>query len=104
MGVESEEARNFYINEAIDGNWSTRQLEREINTFSYQRYLASHGNHDVVEDVTKRELPSEPQSIIKDPYVLNFLGLKPDSAFLKNKGINNAAVIMGISAKSGTRK
>ena len=104
LGVESEEARNFYINEAIDGNWSTRQLEREINTFSYQRYLASHGNHDVVEDVTKRELPSEPQSIIKDPYVLNFLGLKPDSAFLKNKGINNAAVIMGISAKSGTRK
>ena len=50
LSVESEEARNFYINEAINGNWSTRQLEREINTFSYQRYLASHGNHDVVDD------------------------------------------------------
>lgn len=43
IGVEGEEARNFYTNEAINGNWSTRQLEREINTFSYQRYLASHG-------------------------------------------------------------
>ena len=35
LRVENEEARNFYINEAISGNWSARQLEREINTFSY---------------------------------------------------------------------
>lgn len=55
LRVENEEARNFYINEAISGNWSARQLEREINTFSYQRYLASHGNHDVVDDTAKRE-------------------------------------------------
>ena len=48
--VEDNDARSFYINEAINGNWSTRQLEREINTFSYQRYLASHGNHDVVDN------------------------------------------------------
>ena len=47
LKVDNEQARNFYIKEAINGNWSTRQLEREINTFSYQRYLASHGNHDV---------------------------------------------------------
>ena len=37
LHVENEQARNFYIKEAIGGNWSTRQLEREINTFSYQR-------------------------------------------------------------------
>ena len=47
MRVDNENARNFYIKEAVEGNWSTRQLEREINTFSYQRYLASHCNHDV---------------------------------------------------------
>ena len=39
LKVNDENARNFYINETISGNWSTRQLEREINTFSYQRYL-----------------------------------------------------------------
>ena len=81
MRVEDIHARNFYIKEAVNGNWSVRQLEREINTFSYQRYLASHGNHDVVEDTAKRELPSEPKDIIKDPYILDFLGMKPDSSF-----------------------
>ena len=81
IGVEGEEARNFYTNEAINGNWSTRQLEREINTFSYQRYLASHGNHDVVDDTAKREKIDDPKDVIKDPYVLDFLGLKADSSF-----------------------
>lgn len=89
--IDDENARNFYIRETLDGNWSVRQLEREINTFSYQRYLASHGNHDVVEDVAKRELPSEPQNIIKDPYVLDFLGLKPDSAFYE-KDLESALI------------
>ena len=89
--IDDENARNFYIRETLDGNWSVRQLEREINTFSYQRYLASHDNHDVVEDIAKGELPSEPQSIIKDPYVLDFLGLKPDSAFYE-KDLESALI------------
>ena len=79
--VEDGDARDFYIKEAIAGNWSTRQLEREINTFSYQRYLASHGKHDVVDDTAKREKKDDPLDIIKDPYVLEFTGLKADSSF-----------------------
>ena len=49
------DAMTFYIKEAVENNWRVRQLEREINTFSYQRYLASHGNHDVIDDTAKRE-------------------------------------------------
>lgn len=82
--IENENAREFYIKEAIEGNWSTRQLEREIGTFSYQRYLASKGNHDVVEDTARQEPPFNPQDIIKDPYVLEFTGLKADSAFYES--------------------
>lgn len=81
MRVDEDNARNFYIKESIEGNWSVRQLQREINTFSYQRYLASHGNHEVVEDTAKREENSDLKDIIKDPYVLEFVGLKPDSSF-----------------------
>ena len=91
MRVEDENARNFYLKEAVDGNWSTRQLEREINTFSYQRYLASHGNHDVVDDTAKRELPINPKDIIKDPYVLEFTGLKADSSFYE-KDLESALI------------
>lgn len=78
ISLKDENARSFYTNEAIKGNWSTRQLEREINTFSYQRYLFSDKNHDVVEDTAKREKGNDPKDIIKDPYVLEFTGLKPN--------------------------
>ena len=81
LSLNDENARNFYIKEAIEGNWSTRQLEWEINTFSYQRYIASKGNHDVVDDTAKKEEPFNPEDIIKDPYVLEFAGLKADSSF-----------------------
>ena len=84
ISVEDENAREFYIKEAIEGNWSTRQLKREIGTFSYQRYLASKGNHDVVDDTARQEAPFNPQDIIKDPYVLEFAGLKADSAFYES--------------------
>ena len=82
--VENKDARNFYIKEAVAANWSVRQLQREINTFSYQRYLVSNGNHDVVEDTAKRENADNPKDIIKDPYVLDFLGLKPNSGFYES--------------------
>ena len=82
--VEDEHARNFYVSEAISGNWSTRQLDREISTFSYQRYLASHGNHDVVDDTAKKEKKDNPLDIIKDPYILDFAGIKPDSSFYES--------------------
>ena len=43
ISLDDENTRKFYMKEAIEGNWSTRQLEREIHTFSYQRYIASNG-------------------------------------------------------------
>ena len=84
LSLEDEKARDFYINEAIEGNWSTRQLEREIHSFSYQRYLASKGNHDVVDDTAKKEPSFDPKDIIKDPYILEFAGIKPDSSFYES--------------------
>ena len=84
LSIADEDARNFYIKEAIEGNWSTRQLEREIHTFSYQRYLASKGNHDVVDDTAKKEPSFDPKDIIKDPYILEFAGIKPDSSFYES--------------------
>ncbi len=77
--IEDDDARNFYMKESVDANWSVRQLQREINTFSYQRYLLSNKNQDVVEDTAKREKGNDPKDIIKDPYVLEFTGLKPNA-------------------------
>lgn len=91
MRLDDNNARQFYVKEAITGNWSVRQLEREINTFSYQRYLASRGNHDVVDDTAKREKSDDPRDVIKDPYVLDFLGMKADSSFYE-KDLESALI------------
>ena len=84
MKVEDDKAREFYVDECAKANWSTRQLERQINTFSYQRLLASRGNYEVVEDTTKREPAKTPEDIIRDPYVLEFLGLEQSASFYES--------------------
>ena len=91
LSLKDENARNFYIKEAIEGNWSVRQLQREINTFSYQRYLVSKENHDVVDDTAKKEQAPDPKDIIKDPYILDFVGIKPDSSFYE-KDLESALI------------
>lgn len=75
MKIENEEIRNFYIEECIEGNWSTRQLERQINTFYYQRILASQNKQIVRNEINKLEKGIQAEDIIKDPFVLEFMGL-----------------------------
>ncbi len=84
MRVENEQARQFYVDECAKSNWSTRQLERQINTFSYQRLLASHNNYAVIADTTAREPAKSPEDIIRDPYVLEFLGMEQSASFYES--------------------
>jgi predicted nuclease of restriction endonuclease-like (RecB) superfamily len=73
--VEENEARDFYVNESIAGNWSTRQLERQINTAYYERMLLTNkGNRQSLRKATEND-PVAPKQFIKDPYILEFLQL-----------------------------
>jgi predicted nuclease of restriction endonuclease-like (RecB) superfamily len=85
MRVEKEATREFYLEECITGNWSTRQLERQINSFYYERLLASRDKKPVKAEIHKLEPGPEPKDIIKDPYVLEFLGLKENKKYLENE-------------------
>ena len=51
MRVENENARNFYIEECIKSNWSTRQLERQITTLFYERLLSSKDKKSINRDI-----------------------------------------------------
>ena len=53
MRVENEKARNFYLEEAIKSNWSIRQLDRQINSFFYERLLSSKNKEEVSKLVRK---------------------------------------------------
>ena len=74
LKVQDETVRNFYLTECISGNWSVRQLERQINTLFYERMLASKDQKTVREEI-QRSVPQalEPKEIIRDPYILEFI-------------------------------
>lgn len=76
LKVEDNVAREFYLNECTKSNWSTRQLERQINSFYYERLLSSQDQEGVRNEIHLLEKGIDVKDIIRDPYVLEFLGLE----------------------------
>ena len=76
LSVENEQARLWYMNEAADSAWSTRQLDRQISTLYYERLLASKDKTPVVTEAKEKMAQLAPQHFIHDPFVLDFLDLK----------------------------
>lgn len=76
LRVKSEEARNWYIEEASKGQWSSRQLDRQISTLYYERLLGSQAKDGVIAEANTNMSKLAPEQFIKDPYVLEFLDLK----------------------------
>jgi predicted nuclease of restriction endonuclease-like (RecB) superfamily len=91
LKVEKENVRDFYIKEAITGNWSTRQLERQINSLFYDRILASKDKKGMILDGRVLEDKMQPENIIKDPFVLEFLNMK-ENAKLAEKKLETALI------------
>ncbi len=75
LRAENEEAREYYLKESIETHWSTRALERQINSFYYERLLSSKQHKTIVSDIEKQTQQSHPADFIKDPYILEFLNL-----------------------------
>ena len=80
MRIENEKIRNFYVEECVKSNWSVRQLKRQIETFYYERLLISQDKESLSKEIELIE-NVEPKNIIKDPYVLEFLGLEGKTSF-----------------------
>ncbi|MBQ8958518.1 MAG: DUF1016 family protein [Bacteroidales bacterium] len=76
ISVENSDARLWYMNEAADSVWSTRQLDRQISTLYYDRLLASQNKQVVIKEAEEKLKAVSPEDFIKDPYVLEFLNLK----------------------------
>ncbi len=78
MRVEEPNRREFYLTESANEGWTSRQLERQINSFYYERLLATQKEHrsEIAEEIFKLEPKNDTDYILKDPYVLEFLDLK----------------------------
>lgn len=79
MRISDEKARAFYTEECAKSAWSVRQLERQINTMYYQRIMASRDKAAVASEIQTLEPKPEYEKIVKDPYVMEFLQIQPDS-------------------------
>ena len=80
LSVKNNHARKFYETEALRGGWSVRQLERQINAQFYERTALSKNKAAMLrkETMPKPNDIISPEEALKDPYVLEFLGLKDE--------------------------
>ena len=87
LSISDTDKRSFYEKEAINSNWSVRELKRQIESSLFERLLLSHGDvnkEQVLALALKGNEISTPADIIRDPYVFEFLGLPEDKPFMES--------------------
>jgi len=93
ISIKNSNARNFYEIECSKERWSTRELDRQIGSMLYERLCLSRDKNKVLELSKKGQTINDPKDIIKEYYVLEFLGLKEENRYLEKdlekKIINN---------------
>ena len=93
LRVDSATDRNWYMNEAATQNWNTRALERQIGTLYYERLLTSKDRQPVRAEAAEKlaEIQSTPREFIRDPVLLEFLGL-PGTGKLLESNLEHALI------------
>ncbi len=91
MRVDSQQERKFYEIEAVKCRWSVRELDRQINTALYERLVLSRDKKAVKLLSVKGQEIDSPRDVIKDPYVLEFLGL-PEHASFSESDLESAII------------
>lgn len=89
--IDNPDKREYYLLEAVKNNWAGRQLERQINSGLYERLLMSNDKKAVMAVARNEKTPESPQEIVKDPMVLEFLGLKHKAEYYE-KDLESAII------------
>lgn len=82
--IDDRLKRLFYEVETIKGNWSTRELQRQINSQTFERIGLSHDKKELIASIEMASEKLLPQQIIKDPYILEFTGLETKAKYSEN--------------------
>lgn len=81
MREKNPQARSFYEIEAYNQQWSKRHLQRQVDSGLYERIALSRNKDEVMRLTNEGQVIEKPTDIIKNPLVLEFLGLKPEAAY-----------------------
>ena len=79
--IEDPCKREYYELESVNNAWTARETERQINAMLYERLLLSNDKESVLAIARKERIPESPTEIIKDPMVLEFLGLHREASY-----------------------
>lgn len=81
MRIENVDERHFYEIESVKNDWSLRELQRQFDSALYQRLLLSTEKENVKQLAKKGQIIEKSSDLVKDPYVLEFLGLEEKSGY-----------------------
>ena len=84
MRIDDENERRFYEIETLKNNWSLRELQRQYDSALYTRLALSRDKKKIIELSEKGLIIEKPKDAIKDPYVLEFIGLPEKSSYSEN--------------------
>lgn len=79
--IENQEERSFYEIESAQGNWSVRELQRQINSGLFERLALSTDKQKIKQLAAKGQIIEKPEDVLKSPYVLEFLGLQEKASY-----------------------
>ena len=79
--ISDPDKREYYELESVNNSWTARETERQINSQLYERLLLSNDKESVLAVARKERIPQSPKEIIKDPMVLEFLGLEKNPSY-----------------------
>ena len=89
--IDDPDKREYYELESVNNAWTARETERQINSMLYERLLMSNDKESVLAVARKQRIPESPTEVIKDPMVLEFLGLHRESSYYE-KDLESAII------------
>ena len=81
ISIDDKDKREYYEHESVNNSWTGRELERQINSQLYERLLLSNNKAAVLAVARGERLPELPTEVIKDPMILEFLGLERKESY-----------------------
>ncbi len=85
MRIDDENERKFYEIETSKNNWSVRELQRQYDTALYTRLALSRNKEEVLKLSEKGQILESPKDLIKDPYILEFIGLPENTSYSESE-------------------
>lgn len=89
--ISDPSKREYYELESVNNGWTARETERQIDSMLYERLLMSNDKEKVLSVARKERIPENPTDIIKDPMILEFLGLERKAEYYE-KDLESALI------------